>query len=365
MKLTFVIFSLGAGGAERVMSIMANHFADRGDNVSIVTFDDGTEAPFYELRASVAWQPLGTARSSHSIFARLRNAPARILALRRQIRMNRPDAIVSFMDRTNFVTLSATVGVRTPVIVSERNDPHQHDRTALNDALRRVLYRRATAIVVQTNGAASYFTSPLKAKTIVIPNPVPCPAAPQLPERRQNNTLMAMGRFSNEKGFDLLLPAFAALAGRFPDWTLTIWGDGDLRGALEAQRERLGLGARVRMPGRTKTPDVEMRTADVFVLSSRYEGFPNVLAEAMANGAAVLSTNCPSGPADLIESGVNGLLVEPDSVDALSHGLATLMSDEAQRRRLGANAERVTDSFSLARVMTMWESIVGARPSSS
>jgi len=359
VKLTFVIASLGSGGAERVMSIMANYFAERGDEVSIVTFDDGSTPPFFDVSGRVRWHPLDTAPTTLSMASRLIYIPRRAWALRRQIRANRPEAIVSFMDRVNLMTLAATIGMRAPVIVSERSDPRQQDNNVASGLLRRLLYRRARAIVVQTNGAASYFaSSSLRTKTLVIPNPVPQPPISLASSGRPGASIMAMGRLSGEKGFDLLLTAFASVADRFPDWTLTIWGDGTLRGSLESQRDDLGLGARVRMPGRTKTPGVPMRAADIFVLSSHYEGFPNVLAEAMANGAAVISYDCPSGPADLIESGVNGLLVAPESVEALADAMAALMSDGAERRRLGANAERVTDAFSLERVMAMWESII-------
>jgi glycosyltransferase involved in cell wall biosynthesis len=247
-----------------------------------------------------------------------------------------------------------------PVIVSERNDPHAHNAGLKANLLRSVLYRRANAITVQTKAAASYFTSSLGKKTIVIPNAVVVPP-PVEPVAKQGNSLVAMGRLSHEKGFDLLLQAFATLAERFPDWTLTIWGEGDLRAALEAQRDALGLRDRVSLPGRTKSPDRELQRADLFVLSSRYEGFPNVLAEAMANGLPVVSFDCPSGPSDLIEAGVNGILAPPGDVDALASALAKLMGDGNERARLGTNAKRVTKTFSLDSVMAMWESVIDNR----
>jgi GalNAc-alpha-(1->4)-GalNAc-alpha-(1->3)-diNAcBac-PP-undecaprenol alpha-1,4-N-acetyl-D-galactosaminyltransferase len=362
MRLTFVIYSLGSGGAERVMSVLANHFAARGDEVAIATLDGGAAAPFFELNQSVRWQPVGPKRSSGSKLGRGRDLLTRVRKLRRQIRANRPDAVVSFMDRTNFLTLAATAGLRPPVIVSERDDPAQHNASALAHLARKVLYRRARAIVVQTNAAASYFRDPLRAKTVVIPNSAPALPGDASSCQRAGANVAAMGRFSPEKGFDLLLPAFAAVADRFPDWNLTIWGDGELRPALEAQRDRLGLTDRVRMPGKTKDPAAAMRSADVFVLSSRYEGFPNVLLEAMARGTPPVSFDCPSGPAEVIEPGVNGLLVPPQDVPALAEAMAALMVDAPERRRLGANAARVTETFASERVMAMWEAIIDNRP---
>jgi glycosyltransferase involved in cell wall biosynthesis len=358
MKRTFVIYSLGTGGAERVMSVMANYFADRGDEVSIVTLDDGSAPPFFELRAPVRWQPLGMGRASGSPFVRVWNAQRRLLALRRRIQANDPDVVVAFTDRINILVLIATIGMGTPVIVSERNDPTQHHAGAIFGVVRRITYRRAQSIVTQTNAVASYFRPPLRAKTSVIPNPAPPPPARPAVDSRNGAEMMAMGRLTEAKGFDLLLRAFATIAGQHSDWNLTIWGEGALRSSLERLREELGLAERVRLPGRTATPALEMQRADLFVLSSRYEGFPNVLVEAMACGTPVVSFNCPSGPADIIEDGVNGRLVPPQDVEALASAMSSLMSDEQERQRLGANAERVTETFSLERVMNMWERVM-------
>ena len=357
MRLTFVIDSLGSGGAERVMTILANHFVERGDDVALVTLDDGSTLPFFDLDPRVRQQALGTAREAGSIAARLGNAWRRLWTLRRRIRANSPDVVLSFMDRVNYLTLAATIGMRTPVVVSERNDPAHHNAGPASRIARKVLYRRAAAIAVQTGAAAAYFTGRLGEKTVVIPNPVLAPAGAES-SARAGNALVAMGRLTHAKGFDLLLRAFASVAGRFPEWNLTIWGEGELRGALEGQRNELGLADRVRLPGRTAASSEVMRRADVFVLSSRHEGLPNVLLEAMACGAAAISFDCPSGPADIIESGMNGVLVAPQNVGALAAAMASLMGDEPERRRLGVNAERVAETFSPQRVMAMWASIL-------
>lgn len=359
MKLTFVIYALGAGGAERVMSLLANHFAARGDEVTLITLDDGQTPPFFPLDPRVTWQPAGTAAVSGSPIARVGGLARRAMDLRRRLRAAEPDAVVSFMDRTNFLTLVATLGMKTPVIVSERNDPSQHAATHAARLARSLLYRRARAIVVQTQNAAAYFGPPLQAKTLVIPNPVPAPPAGE-PAAKTGTDLIAMGRFAPEKGFDLLLDAFAQIAPRFPDWTLTIWGDGELRPALETQRDALGLADRVRFPGKTKTPAEVMRRADLFVLSSRYEGFPNVLAEAMACGLPAVSFACPSGPGELIRDGENGILVSPQNVQALAGALARLMANESERLRLGVNAARVTETFSPERIMAQWERAIAS-----
>lgn len=356
MRLTLVIASLGTGGAERVLSSLANHAAERGHDVAIVTLDDGATPPFFPLDPRVRRRPIGGPPAA-SLPARARNLAARVWRLRRAVAAERPDVAVAFMDRTNLLALAATLGQRTPVVVAERNDPAQHDATRGLALLRRLLYRRARAVVVQTAGAAAYFRGPLAAKTVVVPNPVfPPPAT--APAARTGREVVAMGRLSPEKGFDLLLDAFARVAPRFPDWRLTIWGDGPLRAQLEAQRDAFGLAGRVHLPGRTTTPAAEMARADCFVLSSRYEGFPNVLAEAMAAGTAVVSADCPSGPRDMVTHDKNGLLVPPGDADALAAAMARLMGDPAERARLGTAARAITDVFAPARVFAMWDTLI-------
>ena len=169
---------------------------------------------------------------------------------------------------------------------------------------------------------------------------------------------MAMGRLAQEKGFDLLLDAFALVAGRHPDWTLEIVGEGPLRSHLESYTQKLDLGGRVLMPGFTRQPFDAMRRADLFALSSRCEGFPNVLLEAMACGVAAVSFDCPSGPRHIIRDGVDGTLVPSGDTHALAQSLDRLMGNEAERRRLAARAPEVAVRFGAAKIMSIWEDLV-------
>jgi glycosyltransferase involved in cell wall biosynthesis len=349
------ISSLGAGGAERVMTTMANYWATGGWDVTLATLTGADAAPFYPLDRRVRLRPLGLARPSRgALHGALQNL-WRVGVLRGAVRRARPDVVLSFTPRTNVLVLLAAFGLRVPVVVSERVDPRHHAApNRVWDRLRRLLYARAAAVVMQTAGLRDYFGP--RARTRVVPNPVSAPAAAGPPAREP--VVVGMGRLDPQKGFDLLLEAFARVAPRHPDWSLEVWGEGQERPRLQALADELGPAGRVRLPGVTRRPEELLRRAGVFVLSSRYEGFPNVLCEAMACGAPVLAADCPSGPADIVQDGVDGLLVPAGDAAALAAGLDRLLADPGLRGRLGAESPDVLRRFSLDRVMAAWEEVL-------
>lgn len=350
-RLTLVIGSLGGGGAERVLTILANAWVARGDAVALVTLD--REAPFYPLDGRVAYRPLGVAGRSAGVAAAILNNALRIRALRAAIRESRPDAVVSFVDTTNVLTLLATRGMGVPVVVSERTDPNHFPIGRAYGALRRWLYPAAQAVIVQTEAAARFFSRKIRERTHVIPNPVlPAPAKPPATPQVK---IVALGRLSREKGFDLLIEAFASVACEWPEWSLEIWGEGPERSALEKLVMEAGISGRVRLPGSTQAPLSVLRAASLFVLPSRVEGFPNALLEAMAAGLPVLAADCRSGPGEIVRDGVDGLLVAPGDAAALAEGIRRLLGDSALRARLAARAPEVVGRFALDRVVALWD----------
>lgn len=351
-----MISSLGLGGAERNVSRMANFWAARGHVVTIVTLS--ADEDFYRLDQRVARHKLGVLVGSIGLLDALWRNAQRIARLRATIRQLAPEVVISFLDQTNVLALLAARRLNVPVIVSERTDPAVRPLKRVWRALRRVTYPHAACVVVQTSRAAAYFRDNEKVRTVVIPNAVERASFVLYSERilpRPN--VMGIGRLAPEKGFDLLLRAFALVAAVHPQWSLFLVGDGAMRGELQRLANDLQVASRVTFLGSQQEVIALLAQADLFVLSSRFEGFPNALCEAMAIGRAVVAFDCPSGPGEIIRHGENGLLVPPEDVAKLAETLECLMRDPLLRNRLGERARDVVVRLGVEEIMARWEGL--------
>jgi GalNAc-alpha-(1->4)-GalNAc-alpha-(1->3)-diNAcBac-PP-undecaprenol alpha-1,4-N-acetyl-D-galactosaminyltransferase len=357
MKLTLVSSSLNVGGAERVMSILANYWAANGWQITILTFDDGAEPPFYDLDRRIDLQPLGIRSqdgfkfSVSSVSYNLR----RIQVLKQAIVASQPDLVISFVNTTNILTLLACRGLKVKTIVSEHVHPTFGQLNKATQLLQKLTYQQADLVTVQTHAALSFFPID-RYKTFVIPNPVVLPDSEPIESQlyTDDRHLLAIGKLIPQKGFDLAIKAFAQVAERYPEWTLTILGEGEMRSELEKLCLELDLEDRVFMPGVVKNIDAHLRKADIFILPSRFEGFPVTLCEAMACGVPVIASNCLSGPREIVHDGIDGMLVKPDNVSALAIGMSQLMSDPGKRQYFSHHAPKVLDRFGVEPVAAIW-----------
>jgi glycosyltransferase involved in cell wall biosynthesis len=286
----------------------------------------------------------------------------RALRLRRELRRLEPDLVISFLDTTNVLTLFASLGLDIPVIVSERVDPRHHPIGLSWSILRSLLYRYAAAVVVQSYALRDWASRLVGRKaTHIIPNPISLELDASVKETSCENSghmVVAMGRLAPQKAFDVLLKAFARCATKHARWSLVILGEGNERRNLEALAADLGIMDRTKLAGNVRDPASILMRADLFVCPSRYEGFPNALLEAMACGLAVIATDCPSGPREIVHDGVNGVLVGVDDVDALTAAMDRLMTNPGERQRLGKQAVNVLERFSIDRTMSRWDELI-------
>ena len=360
MRLTLVTYSLGCGGAQRVLTTLANGWRRAGHAVTIVALRAEDEPPFFPLDPGVSVEWLAVAGDSrHPLEAVARNL-VRVRALRAAFRRPRPDVVVSFLNTVNVLVLLATASSRIPVIVSERNDPGRKPLPRAWSWLRNRVYGRARAIVVQTRRTAEWFPPRLRRRMVVIPNAVALPdrRAPRRTAPGDEGTVLAVGRLEHQKGFDLLVRAFAQAARQHAGWRLAIAGEGSQRRALEAEAASCGVADRVRLLGRQADIWSVYAAADVFALPSRFEGFPNALLEAMAAGLPVVAADCPAGPREIIRHERDGLLIPTEDANALGRALSRLMSDADLRARLAAGAVSVVDRYRPDAIQRRWDALI-------
>jgi glycosyltransferase involved in cell wall biosynthesis len=220
--------------------------------------------------------------------------------------------------------------------------------------LRRLSWR-ADAIIMQTRASLACLDRSARIRARVIPNPI---LLADVSPRRGDLVLTAVGRLTYQKGFDLLIRAFALIAPLHPEWSLSIWGEGEEARQLLSIIDQMQLNGRVKLRGASRTPEEWIESSSAFVLSSRYEGFGNVLAEAMAGGLPVVSYDCDFGPREIIQNGVNGLLVPVEDIAALASALDRIMGNSALRSRLGNAARIVAERYDPDAIVGQWEEVI-------
>jgi glycosyltransferase involved in cell wall biosynthesis len=288
--------------------------------------------------------------------------------MRSLVLSRRANLVVSFLTPVNVATLIATRGTGVRVVVSERVYPPTDDTPVFWQGLRWLTYPWATCVVMQTSRGRAWLARRIpRARAAVIANPCvhPLPGGPPRIEpghilQADRKIVLAVGRLVPQKGFDQLVRAFEGLAPRYPEWDLVIVGDGNQRPALVRQVDASGLNERVHLVGHAGNLGDWYARADLYVLSSRSEGFPNTLLEAMAHGVAPVSMACETGPSDILTHGRTGLLVDPEAgPSGLSEAMAALMDDTDARARLGHAARAATAGYAIGEIAKQWLALVG------
>ena len=362
MKLLFVIktLALAGGGTERVVADVTAALAERGHDITLVSFDRPEDEPFYRLHPAVRRRPLGIGDTRRR--TGMGEAVRRMAALRRLVGETRPDVTVGFMHSVYIPLGLALLGTGIPLVASEHISYAHYRTVPLQAPLLRLAPFLAQAITAISPAIRDGFPSSIRKHMTVVPNPVSANVRARADVRgedRTSRTLLAVGRLEDQKDHRTLIRAFAEIAGDFPDWRLRIVGEGELRPDLEALVRRHRLEGRVALPGAISEIGEEYEAAQLFVMSSSYESFGLTSAEALAHGLPVIGfADCP-GTNELVQEGVNGRLVEgADRATALAAGLAGLMRSPGERERLGAAGPASIECFAPERITDVWEALL-------
>jgi len=343
------------------MSDLANYWVRNGYHIILVTMCAADNPDFYTLDSRVRREWIHVVNPSKSLLGKIRANLDRVFKLRSLFQAERPDAVLSFIDVPNMLSLLASLGLGLRVVISERGSPDPQSKTTNASwayslpwywrLLRRVLYRRASVITALNDDSATRIAKECGAEVRVIP--VGIRDLIEVVVDREP-LILAVGRLHPVKGFDVLLRAFEALWRAFPNWQLTIVGSGPERSRLVELCEELGISGRVTITDPVRNIETWMARASLVVLPSRSEAFGNALLESMAMGVAVVATKC-AGPKSLIDDGVNGRLVPIDDLRALTQAMAELMAQPEYRGRLALEASRVRHTYEQSAIAAEWE----------
>ncbi|MEU5876821.1 glycosyltransferase family 4 protein [Spirillospora sp. NPDC047279] len=359
----------GTGGTIRTVLNLSGELASDHD-VEIVSVHRTSAEPFFPIPPGVRVlfaddgvdSPGGRLARLPSLLTPIGEATFRRMNLRGDLRLLRvllgrsPDVLIGTRPSLNL--LVAELAPRGTVTIGQDHMNLGSYHPVVRAEIARS-YRRLDALAVLTERSRADYADALAGSPVritCIPNALPELAGG--PSRRDAKVLLAAGRLTRQKGFDLLIRAYEPLAREFPDWTLRVFGSGAHRGALKRQIAEAGLGERVVLSPRTPHLAEEMTRASVYVLSSRFEGLPLVVIEAMSKALPVVAFDCPTGPAELITNGVDGLLVPAGNVEELTATLRKVMADEALRHRLGDQARRSSQAYDPPLVATRWHDLL-------
>lgn len=347
MKILFYINAIHDGGAERVMVNLAKYFSENGyETILLTSFRDTWE---YKVEGNVRRLTLEEREINQG---RLARNLSRIIKLRHILKVEKPDVAVSFMAEPNFRMLISSIGLPVKTIVSVRNDPNREYVGKIGRFVGKWILPLADGCVFQTKEAQAWFPKRLQKKSTVIFNPVKEEFF-HIERKPIKGEIVTCGRLEAQKNHKLLIDAFSEVVKVYPYARLKIYGEGSLRNSLQEQINRLDLQDKAFLMGATNDVGKALQTADLFVLSSDYEGMPNALMEAMAAGVPCISTDCPcGGPRSLIDNYNNGVLIQINNKRMLSKELKRIL--EKDNVVMGRNAHLKSKQFSPIEINGTW-----------
>jgi glycosyltransferase involved in cell wall biosynthesis len=356
-KILLINENIGYGGATKILSFVANTLAERGHEVTFLTY-----------REKVCFQKLDkTVKLIHipfeSIDRRAVLIPYTVFKLHKFIKSNYFDVAIAFLSPSQLRLITACWLTKTKVLVSQRGDPYQKPKGIKNNLISKInrfIFSQADFFVFQTKMAQEFYSKKVQLRSCVIPNPIR-PLARTMPRTQKTveKKIVCVARLDlNQKRHDLLIKAFKMLSCEYPDYTLELYGTGEDESII---RDLIGQSNNINLCGMTKNVVAAIQNAAMFVLTSDYEGIPNALLEAMSLGVPCISTDCsPGGAAMLIENGINGLLVNQGDVVGLYNAMKYYVKNPHIAETMGAKGTEVCDRFSEEIISELWRETVGS-----
>lgn len=348
MKILFMVGSLAGGGAERVVSELANEMAKKDNEVNILTVASSKRA--YSIS-----QNINVIDCSQRDFITGLNFFKRIRKIRQSIKLVKPDVVISFTVSVNIYAVLSCIGLQTKLILAERNDPRYDPSDKMTRVLRSLLYPLADNYVFQTNGEKEFFSKRIQKRSVVIPNPVN-PNLPKPYEGERDKRFVTAARLVPQKNLEMAIDAFEGAIKKHPEYVFEIYGEGPLKDKLQNYIEQKSLQKNVLLKGRSDDLYNDINSANGFILSSNYEGISNSMIEAMALGIPTISTDYPSGGArELIKDHENGILIPVNDKESLRKYILELIEDKKVAKTISDHSVNIRTLLNIDNIISMWQ----------
>lgn len=349
MKILFYIGNLRKGGAERVVATLSNKLVEKNEVIIITTTDEKVE---YSLDKSIKLFSLKNFDGNKNPLVK------NIIYLKRlkdYIKEIDPDIILGFLPEPSYRLLILKPFIKSPVIISDRNDPKIEYASLKSRTIMKFLYKRADGFVFQTDEARDYFCKKIQDKSIVIANPVDDRFLKTKYVGYKSTEFINVGRLNEQKNQILLIESFKDVIKKYPNYKLLIYGEGSLKNELSMYIKDNKLNNNVKLCGNVDDIDNILKDKKGFILSSKYEGMPNALMEAMAVGVPCISTDCPcGGPRELIKNNINGLLVKSNDKNELVSAMYKIIENDKMCKKIAMSAKKNMNNYSCDKIVSKW-----------
>lgn len=352
MKIAFLITNMTGGGAARATASLANNFITKGLDVLIIKLDG--DKPYYNIDNRIEVTNLNIRSKSRNYIESIKNNLNRIIKLREICNRYEPTILICMNITMLYLAIFSFLKKGIKIVGTERSNPYLSLRGSFKKGLKKIIPFFADGFIFQTNESTNFYSKAIRNKGIVIPNAVYDQRIYDLefPKIRKK-VITSVGRLIESKGFDFLIRAFSEVKKEFPDYTLVIYGEGPYRKELEILIRELKLEDSVFLKGQIFNVNEKIYNASLFVFPSRHEGMPNALIEALACGLPCISTDCKMGPKEVIESGVNGIIIEVDDIIGLKENMILLLRNLDMANKLGENAIKIREKNSINMIAKM------------